>query len=258
MQGWIKIKRKIKKWEWYKNAVVKSLFLHLVIEANHKDGRWEGEEIKRGQLAVGRHELSKDTGLSEQQVRTALDKLKQTKEILVKSTNKYSIVTICKYDEYQSSEDDVNQQITNNQPTNNQRPTSSQPADNQQITTNKNNNNSNNENNEENDNNPVELYPTFNDFWNAYDHKQDRARCEKLWKKIEQSEKEKMMAHVDVYVASTPDKKFRKHPATYLYNKSWENEVIENGSRNRDSKNDRSAFVNNELAIIAAHVAGNK
>ena len=76
-----------------------------------------------------------DTGLTEQQIRTSLAKLQQNGEITVESTNKFSIVTISKYDFYQFREND-NQQITNNQPTNNQ-----------QITTNKNVKNDKNEKN---------------------------------------------------------------------------------------------------------------
>lgn len=130
MEGWIKLDRKIMLWEWYKNPIIKSLFTHLILSANHKDGRWEGIDLKRGQVIVGRYELSRDTGLSEQQIRTALKKLQSTKEIDIKSTNRFSIITICKYEDYQSSENFANQQTTNDQPT-----------DNQQLTTNKNANN---------------------------------------------------------------------------------------------------------------------
>jgi Domain of unknown function (DUF4373) len=72
----------------------------------------------------------------------------------------------------------------------------------------------------------VLIWPTFEDFWNAYDKKQDRDKCEKKWKKIDQGAREKIMEHLKLYVLSTPEKTFRKNPATYLNNNSWENEVI--------------------------------
>jgi hypothetical protein len=69
------------------------------------------------------------------------------------------------------------------------------------------------------------LWPTFEDFWEKYDHKIDRSKCEKKWKKIAQGAREKIMEHLELYVRSTPDKKYRRHPETYLNNNSWENEI---------------------------------
>lgn len=142
MVGHIKLERKILEWEWYKHPNVCRLFIHLLLTANHKDGKWQGITVKRGQVIAGRIELAADLALSEQNVRTALDKLKLTNEITIKSTKQYSIITICKYDSYQSFKDKDNQQITNeltNELTNNQ------PTTNQQLTTNNNVNNDNNE-----------------------------------------------------------------------------------------------------------------
>jgi hypothetical protein len=97
------------------------------------------------------------------------------------------------------------------------------------------------------------VWPTFDDFWNAYDKKVDRAKCEKKWKKINQGAREKIMEHLRYYVDSTPDPQYRKNPATYLTNQSWENEIIP--PKNVTTKNDRSDFLNNELDIIANHAA---
>jgi len=136
-QGWISLHRKLIDWEWYQNSNVKCLFLHLLLTANFKEKQWKGITIKRGQVLVGRGELSKILGLSEQQVRTAKNKLKSTNEITSQPTNRYSIITVLNYDLYQDNNQQLNQQITNKQPT-----------DNQQITTTNNDNNNNKDNNE--------------------------------------------------------------------------------------------------------------
>lgn len=34
------------------------------------------------------------------------------------------------------------------------------------------------------------------------------------------------MDHLPLYVASTPDKQWRKHPYTYLNNQGWEDEMV--------------------------------
>lgn len=133
-EGWIKVDRKIVEWEWYKDVAVKTLFIHMILSANHKEQRWRGIQVKRGQMITGRHSLADDTGLTEQQIRTALKKLTLTNEIVVKPTSHFSIITICKYDDYQLKENGSNQPSTSHQPTANQ-----------PLTTNKNDNNDKNE-----------------------------------------------------------------------------------------------------------------
>lgn len=119
MQGWIKLHRKIMEWDWYKDTSTAFLFYHLLLTANHEPNKWRGILIDTGQLITGRKSLSNDTGLSEQQIRTSLDKLKSTSNITIKSTSKYSIITICNWNLYQ----DINQQThiiaTSNQPASN-------------------------------------------------------------------------------------------------------------------------------------------
>lgn len=66
----------------------------------------------------------------------------------------------------------------------------------------------------------------FDDFWNLYDKKEDRDKCEKKWKVLKDNERSLIMEKLPPYIAATPDKKFRKNPITYLNNRSWENEII--------------------------------
>jgi hypothetical protein len=81
---------------------------------------------------------------------TCLSKLIETNEISVISTNSYSIITISKYEDYQSEINYANQPSTNDQPATNQPSTSDQPATNQQLTTNKKNKKNKNNKNEKN------------------------------------------------------------------------------------------------------------
>ena len=66
----------------------------------------------------------------------------------------------------------------------------------------------------------------FEIFWNLYDKKEDRIKCERKWNSLTNKEREEYIAKLPAYISSTPDKLYRKHPATYLNNKSWENEII--------------------------------
>ncbi len=128
MIGFIKLHRQLLDWEWYTDNNVKSVFLHLLLTANFKEKNWRGHTIKRGQTITGRVELAKTLKMSEQEVRTALKKLKKTKEITIKSTNKFSVVTLVNFEVYQDKQHDK-------QPTTNQQATNRQPASNQQLTT---------------------------------------------------------------------------------------------------------------------------
>lgn len=65
----------------------------------------------------------------------------------------------------------------------------------------------------------------FETFWNLYGKKQDRIKCEGKWKRLSNKDRNACIDAIPAYVKSTPDIQYRKNPATYLNNKSWENEV---------------------------------
>jgi 23S rRNA A1618 N6-methylase RlmF len=130
MEGWIKIHRKFLDWQWFKKPEAVQLFIYMLLKANHKDGNWQGHEIKKGQFITSAQTISNDTKLSLQVVRTLLKKFELTNEIIVKSTNKFTMLTICKYECYQDESNTTNKQLTNKQQTSNK-----------QLTTNKNDKN---------------------------------------------------------------------------------------------------------------------
>lgn len=128
-KGYMMLSReKVDDFEWSCNPNVFYVFFKLLFKANYKDKKWEGVDVKRGQLVAGRKALSEELNLSEQQIRTCLDKLTKTGYINQQTTNKYTIITICEYDSWIGG-----QQLL--QPTNNQQITNNQPTNNQQITT---------------------------------------------------------------------------------------------------------------------------
>lgn len=126
MDGWILIHRKIIEWEWYADVNVRLTFLHLLLKVNHTDNKWKGIDVKRGQTITSYSKLSEEIGISVQALRTALKKLINTQEINIKSTNRYIVVTIEKYDFYQQPQTQVNKQVTINQQSNNNQSTNNQ------------------------------------------------------------------------------------------------------------------------------------
>lgn len=101
---YIKVFRKLLNWEWYTDVNTKTLFLHCLLKANWKDGAWRGHTIKRGQFITSLPSLSKETGLSIREVRTALNHLKSTGEVTDKIYSKFRIITVKSYDSFQSSD----------------------------------------------------------------------------------------------------------------------------------------------------------
>ena len=113
MEGWISLYKKFVNWEWYQDTNVKSVFIHLLLLASYEDKKWQGRVVKRGQVIISSGNLASDLKLTRQQVRTALKKLQSTDEISVESTNKYLVITIEKYSDYQSALQNNNHQTTN-------------------------------------------------------------------------------------------------------------------------------------------------
>lgn len=117
--GWIKLHRQFKDWEWYNKSEMVHLFIHCLIKSNFKEGNFQGIEVEKGSFITSLKHLSDETNISIQTIRTCLKKLQLTKEIDVKSTNKLTKITICKYESYQFESDEANKQLTNNQQTTN-------------------------------------------------------------------------------------------------------------------------------------------
>lgn len=72
----------------------------------------------------------------------------------------------------------------------------------------------------------ISVYP-FESFWDDYDKKVDRVKSENRYSKVDEEDRLKIKAFIPKYKLSQPDKQFRKNPVTFLNNKSWENEIIE-------------------------------
>mgnify|MGYP003626869550 CR=1 FL=1 len=129
MQGWVKIHRKFLEWGWYNNSEAVHLFIHLLLKANHKEKKWQDLTIKKGSFVTSLKSLHADTGISNQRIRTILDRLESTNEIVVKSTNKFRIISLVKYKDYQIKEE----VLTNNQQTNNKQITTTKEGKKRKI-----------------------------------------------------------------------------------------------------------------------------
>jgi hypothetical protein len=128
-RGYVKLWRKTLDSGLLQHPTAWQVFGYLLLMANGKPHRriiaGVMTEAKSGEVITGRERLADELGLSVQQIRTALNLLKKLEIITIKSTNKYSVISLVNWDRYQQHE-------PASQPAN---PPASQPAPNQHLTT---------------------------------------------------------------------------------------------------------------------------
>lgn len=100
--GWIFLHKCILDWEWYKDINTKCLFIHCLVKANYADKEWKGKLIKRGQFFTSTENLATELSLSIKQIRTSLKKLEKTKELGIQGASNGTMITVCKYEDYQN------------------------------------------------------------------------------------------------------------------------------------------------------------
>lgn len=115
-EGFIKLSRSLLEWDWHDEPKTGYLYIIMLLLANHEETLWRGEKLLRGQLLTGRRQLSIASGLTEDEVRTALGHLKKTGHVIVTAKSKYSVITLPKYDEHCSQPQQVPGKIPDNPP----------------------------------------------------------------------------------------------------------------------------------------------
>lgn len=145
-RGYVKVWRKISDAGWFKNHKLCTLWLWCLMKASHKDHDMivgcQQVHLNQGEFIFGLKAASDELAMSVQSIRTLLDFLKTTKNVTIKSTNKFSIVSIVNWNTYQLEENEINNQI--NKPLTNKQQTTNKP-----LTTNNNGKNDKNEKNKE-------------------------------------------------------------------------------------------------------------
>ena len=121
--GHIKLHRRMTKWRWYRDGNTMRLFLHLILTANWEDCDFETITVHRGQRVASRRTLAEEIGMSEREVRTAINHLISTNEVTSVSTSKYTVFTVINYDEYQTA----TSKATSDRPATDQQATSDRP-----------------------------------------------------------------------------------------------------------------------------------
>jgi len=74
----------------------------------------------------------------------------------------------------------------------------------------------------------------FAEFWGIYGKKTDSKKCEAKFKKLTKQEVDLTFKILPSYIASTPDKQFRKNPLTWLNGKCWNDEAQTKSNQQRN------------------------
>ncbi|CAA3865069.1 dnaD domain protein [Staphylococcus aureus] len=170
MTGWISIDRSIQNHWLFKEKRTFSKFeawIYLLMEANHSKAKVPiGNQIvtvERGQRLTSILTLSDLFNWSRFKVKTFLDLLESDGMLEVKTTSKYTLITIVNYYFYQS-EQGRNQHQNDIKPTSKQHQSNINPTSKQhQTNTNNNNNKDNNEKNVNNEKKKTTAFDFFQD-----------------------------------------------------------------------------------------------
>lgn len=102
MSSYIKVSRSILEWGWYHDIKTFRLFMHMLLKANWKDGKFGHTTVPRGSFVSSIKKLSEETNLTTEETRTALEHLCKTGEVTKQTTSKFSLYSLKNYNFYQS------------------------------------------------------------------------------------------------------------------------------------------------------------
>lgn len=108
------------------NPILWTFWCWCLLKASHKYHKqmvgFQNIEIEPGQFVFGRKKAAEELPLSERQIRTCIKHLEKTENLTIKTTNKFSIITIVNWNSYQCKEASNDQQ--SDQQTTSKRPAS--------------------------------------------------------------------------------------------------------------------------------------
>ena len=219
--GYIKLWRKTINSFIFTDPAILKLWLLCLLKASYKkyfvaiDGIIEPIELQPGQFITGRFALHKDFyGKKKKNIKSPLtvwrwlELLEKCENLNIKSYNKYSIITINNWKQYQQDEQQMNNRRT---------------TDEQQMNTNK---------KDKKEKNNKEIYYTedFLNFYSAYPLKKAKQDAFKMWQKHKPP--------IDICLKAIKAQKLEKirikenkefcpewkHPATWINKGCWEDE----------------------------------
>ncbi|MEK4488319.1 hypothetical protein NYE44_01530 [Paenibacillus sp. FSL L8-0493] len=230
MDGWIKLHRKIRENPVFNDMNLFRLWMICLTEATHKErDQMIGKQIVKlfpGEFVTGRFDLAEmyNRGLKKKEQKPPttiwrwLENLENNEFVVINSNNKFSVVAVVKWLEYQSDDQQNGQQVVNKW----------SPSG-QQVVTNK---NVKNVKNVENVKKNKTYTPEFDEFWNVYPRKLGKVEAFKTWTKvIKNGESSEIIIKCATNYATDCENKqteqqFIKHPKTFLNDERYKDYTL--------------------------------
>jgi hypothetical protein len=122
-RGYVAIFRKIFDSDVWAHPTARIVWIYILGNVAHERRklgvRYQCVSIDPGQMVTGRKKLADECHLTEQQARTALAYLISTGRITIKSTNRFTTITVINWQIYRIAQLKNNQQITSREPADN-------------------------------------------------------------------------------------------------------------------------------------------
>ena len=124
LSGWVKVHRALSDHLIASDPATLSVWIHILLLANHKETKRmiNGRVIvlQPGQLITSRKSLAAKTGVNESKVERVLTTLKNEQQIEQHGTSKFRVISVVKWSEYQSDEQQDEQQMDSRRTTDEQ------------------------------------------------------------------------------------------------------------------------------------------
>jgi len=113
-RGYVRLWRKSLEAGWIKNHKLWAFWTWCLLKASHKKFDaivgLQRVNLLPGQFVFGLKKASEETGLTIREIRTILNFLKKSGNLTIKTTNKFSVITIINWNSYQAEESEYNTQ----------------------------------------------------------------------------------------------------------------------------------------------------
>jgi hypothetical protein len=251
-RGYIKLWRKSIDSPCWKNKEMWRVWSYCLMKASWKPTDaivgFSTIPLKAGQFIFGRKTASFETKLSERTIRTCMKHLENMQNLTVKSTNRYSIITIKNWDTYQEEKTNNDQQHDHH--VTSKRPASDHIQEVKEVKEVKNKSLKHCASSDAPSNGDGTFYMTkkkrkltgkrldsFDRFWEAFDYKRGRATAADAWldipsitdtmvnRIVERAEKEASNRHTIVSQGRTP-----KMAQGWISERRWEDEDFDMGT----------------------------
>lgn len=112
--GWVKLYRVVLEKGWLTNHKLWTFWSWCLLKASHRVYTqmvgYQKVTLQPGQFIFGRKSAAEELNMSERNIRTCLDSLIRMENMTIKTTNKFSLVTVVNWRIYQGEGDKTDQQ----------------------------------------------------------------------------------------------------------------------------------------------------